>query len=190
MERTRKIMDKVKRKLLHNRNINFKGYIRDDELFEIEAELIDTKNYNFQNYDRGTIKKDEPIHQMKIKLVLDENLFIIDAVAKTENSPYSICKDANSNFRKIIGLQIKSGWKKELAKLIGGTNGCTHITELLSSVATAAFQTIYPYKSKQKKENKTTLSQNLEKPLLLGTCHAFDPKSEVVKRLWPKWHEN
>ena len=48
MERTRKIMDKVKRKLLHNRNISFKGYIRDDELFEIEAELIDTKNYDFQ----------------------------------------------------------------------------------------------------------------------------------------------
>ena len=69
MERTRKIMNKIKRKLLHSRNISFKGYIRDDELFEIEAELIDTKNYDFQNHDRGTIKIDEPIHQMKIKLV-------------------------------------------------------------------------------------------------------------------------
>ena len=78
MERTRKIMNKIKRKLLHNRNISFKGYIRDDELFEIEAELIDTKNYDFQNHDRGTIKKDEPIHQMKIKLVLDDNLFVVD----------------------------------------------------------------------------------------------------------------
>ena len=87
MERTRKITEKVKRKLLHNRNISFKGYIREDELFEIEAELIDTKNYNFQNYDRGTIKKDEPIHQMKIKLVLDDYLFLVDAEAKTENSP-------------------------------------------------------------------------------------------------------
>ena len=55
MERTRKIMNKVKRKLLHKRNISLKGYIRDDELFEIEAELIDTKNYNFKNHDRGMI---------------------------------------------------------------------------------------------------------------------------------------
>ena len=188
MERTRKVMENVKRKLLHNRNISLKGYIREDDLFEIEAELLDTKNYNFQNHDRGIIKKNEPIHQMKIKLVIDENLFVIDAEAKTENSPYSICKNANSNFKKIIGLQIKSGWKREITKLIGGVNGCTHITELLSSVATAAFQTIYPYKSKQKKENKTPLSQN--KPLLLGTCHAFNTKSEVVKRLWPNWYEN
>ena len=42
-------MDNVKRKLLHNRNINFKGYIRDDKHFEIEAELIDTKNCNTNN---------------------------------------------------------------------------------------------------------------------------------------------
>ena len=190
MERTRKIMNKIKRKLLHNRNISFKGYIRDDELFEIEAELIDTKNYDFQNHDRGTIKKDEPIHQMKIKLVLDDNLFVVDAEAETENSPYFICKNANSNFKKIIGLQIKSGWKREITKIIGGTNGCTHITELLSAVATAAFQTIYPYKSKQKNRNDTKLNHNQEKPLLLGTCHAFNTNSEVVKRLWPKWYEN
>ena len=190
MERTRITMENVKRKLLHNRNVSLKGYIRDDKLFEIEAELIDTKNYNFQNHDRGTIKKDEPIHQMKIKLVLDNNLNILDAEAKTENSPYSICKNANSNFKKIIGLQIKSGWRREITKLIGGTNGCTHINELLSSVATAAFQTIYPYKSKQKNENKTILNNNQKKPLLLGTCHAFNAKSEVVKRLWPKWHES
>ena len=190
MERTRKIMENTKRKLLHNRNVILKGFIRDDELFEVEAELIDTKNYNFQNFERGTIKKDEPIHHMKIRLVLDDNLYVVDAEAKTENSPYSICKNANSNFKKIIGLQIKSGWKREITKIIGGTNGCTHITELLSAVATAAFQTIYPYKSKLKNRNDVTLNHNQEKPLLLGTCHAFNAKSEVVKRLWPKWHEN
>ena len=190
MERTRKMMDNIKRELLHTRNVSLRGFVRDDELFEIEAELLDTKNYDFQNHDRGTIKKSEPIHQMKIKLVLDEKLFVVDAEAKTENSPYFICKNANSNFRKIIGLQIRSGWKREITKLIGGTNGCTHITELLSSVATAAFQTIYPYKSKQKNKNEAKLNHDQEKPLLLGTCYAFNNKSEVVKRLWPKWHEN
>ena len=112
MERTRKIMNKIKRKLLHNRNISFKGYIRDDELFEIEAELIDTKNYDFQNHDRGTIKKDEPIHQMKIKLVLDDNLFVVDAEAKTENSPYFICKNANSNFKKLLGYKLNLAGKR------------------------------------------------------------------------------
>ena len=42
MERTRKMTKDLKRKLLHNRNISLKGYVRDDQLFEVEAELIDT----------------------------------------------------------------------------------------------------------------------------------------------------
>ncbi len=190
MERTGQIMDNIERKLLHNRRISLKGYIRNDELFEIEAELVDTKNYDFENYDRGTIRKNDPIHQMKIKLVLDDNLFVLDAEANTINSPYSVCKSANTNFKKIIGLQIKSGWKKEITKVIGGIKGCTHITELLSSVATTAFQTIYPYKSRKEDKNETEINQSQQKPLLLETCHAFNTKSEVVKRLWPEWHEN
>ena len=28
-----------------------------EKIFEIEAKLLDTKNYDFQNHDRGTIKK-------------------------------------------------------------------------------------------------------------------------------------
>ena len=116
---------------------------------------------------------------------------VVDALAQTLNSPYTICKKANSNFKKIIGLKIQPGWKRKVIKLIGGTNGCTHITELLSSCATAAFQTIYPYKAKQKENKKISASSKgiNPRPQLLGTCHAFNPKSLVVKRLWPEWHE-
>mgnify|MGYP006228737685 CR=1 FL=1 len=44
MERTRKIMEKVIRKLLHNSNICFKGYIRDDEVFDI-TNLINLNDF-------------------------------------------------------------------------------------------------------------------------------------------------
>ena len=49
MERTRKIMENMKRKLLHNRNVSLKCFIRNDELFEVEAELIDTKKVDLLN---------------------------------------------------------------------------------------------------------------------------------------------
>ena len=183
------IMNNLERKLLHNRNINFKGYLLKDDNYEIEAELIDTKNYDFKNHDRGLIKRNEPVHHMRINLIIDENMFVIKAKAITLKGPYSICKEANNSFKKIEGLQIKSGWKKEILKIIGGTSGCTHITELLSSLATAAFQTIYPYKSSKRGNKKISKkSTSISRPMLLGTCHSFNPKSEVVKRLWPDWY--
>lgn len=104
-----RIMTNKNRKLLHNRNIHFRGYIRNDNNYEIEGELIDTKDYDFENHDRGLIKKNDPVHHMKITLIIDQNMYVIKASALTLRGPYSICKDANSAFNKIIGLQIKSG---------------------------------------------------------------------------------
>ena len=179
-------MTKKNRSPLHNRNIFLKGFLRDDNLYDIEAELTDTKHYSIPNKDRNIIVAGDPIHNMKIKITLDKNLIIKDASAVTSHGPFDICKDANKNFSKIIGIQIKPGWKKKLLQLIGGINGCTHITELLTPIATTAYQTIKGHEARVNREKKN--DQNT-KPILLGTCHAFNPKGKVVKRLWPNWHE-
>ena len=177
-------MNNIKRKPLHDRKIVIKGYLRDDGLYDIEGELLDTKHYSVKNFERGEIKSGEAIHNMKVKITLDENLTIKDASAETLYSPFSICKSANKSFSKIIGCQIKSGWRKKVLMLIGGINGCTHISELLGPLATTAFQTIHSHSNKKNRKKDNIISK---KPPLLGTCHAFNPKSEVVKRLWPNW---
>ena len=52
------------RKHLHNRNIECKGYEREDGLWDIEAHLVDTKTYSFENHDRGTVASGKPVHDM------------------------------------------------------------------------------------------------------------------------------
>ena len=47
-------MKKNNRSPLHNRNIFLKGFLRHDNLYDIEAELIDTKHYSIPNKDRDT----------------------------------------------------------------------------------------------------------------------------------------
>ena len=64
------------------------------------------------------------------------------------------------------------------------------MSELLSPIATTAFQTVQGHKSKLKRQTKDGQKKLTKKPGLLGTCHAFNPKSEVVKRLWPDWYKN
>ena len=184
------LMKKINRTELHDRNIFLRGFLRDDNLYEIEAELIDTKHYTVPNQDRGYIEPGKPIHNMKVIITLDKEMVIKDANALTIYSPFNICKYANNNFKKIIGLQIKSGWRNKALKLIGNINGCTHISELLTPIATTAFQTIKGHEAKINRKKKKYNESTKRKPALLGTCHAFNPKSEVVKRFWPEWHEN
>ena len=182
-------MKKVKRKLLHQRNIKLNGFLREDNLFDLEAELLDTKNYNVSNYDRGEILAGEPIHKMKIVLTIDNKMFIKKATAETLFSPFNICKKANNSFKMLEGLQIKPGWKKKINELIGNVKGCTHIREMLGSLATTAFQTIQGHNNKTSKESGGNKAPN-EKPRLLGSCYAFKTNTEVVKRIWPDWYQN
>jgi len=65
------------RECLHSRNIICNGYLRNDGLWDIEARLIDTKNYDFPNQDRGgVIKAGEALHDLSLLVTLDSNMVI------------------------------------------------------------------------------------------------------------------
>ena len=52
------------RNQIHSRDIQARGYQRDDGLWDIESRLIDTKTYSFDNTDRGQINSGEAIHEL------------------------------------------------------------------------------------------------------------------------------
>ena len=132
------------RELLHSRDIVLRGYRRADGLYDIEAQLTDTKTYGSANRDRGYIHAGEPIHGMWLRLTVDEQRRIVACEAASDHTPYAICPAAAPNFARLAGLQIKPGFLKEAARRVGGTLGCTHLRELLQQMATTAYQTIDP----------------------------------------------
>ncbi len=172
----------VKRKQIHTRKIICHGFLRSDGLWDIEAHLTDTKDHVFASIERGALPPGEAIHEMLFRLTLDEKLTIHDAQTETLYSPFSICADVNDWYKLLIGKQIAPGWNLMVKNLFAGVKGCTHLTELLSVMATTAIQTIYPYLKMQNQQDsgKFYLSNNLK-----DTCHGFDTKGKVIARFWP-----
>jgi hypothetical protein len=60
--------------------------------------------------------------------------------------------------------------------------------ELLGPLATTAFQTIYPYRNRLKKDEQPRPTHPAKRPRLLETCYAFATDSPVVKRYWPDFY--
>ncbi len=181
-----------KRTLLHSRNVYSNGYLRHDGFFEIEGTIVDKKSYDIPKSDGTVLSEGEPLHKMIVKLTLDINMKIIDVSAETISAPYEICNGANFKIKNLIGEKIGPGWKNRVNKIIGKNNGCTHVRELLVSMATVAFQTIYGEKSRQTREAIKIKKTNpfpapSGKPALLNTCFAFDERSEVTKQQWPNY---
>ena len=86
----------VERELIHERTIECKGYKRKDDLWDIEGHLVDIKSYEFPNYDRNGIAAGEPIHDMWLRITVDNNMLIHEAEAVTDASPFNICPNISS----------------------------------------------------------------------------------------------
>jgi hypothetical protein len=80
---------------------------------------------------------------MKVRVTIDRSMTVTAAEAITISGPYAICPTANDVFRNLVGLTIGPGWRRRVTAAIGGRHGCTHISELMGTVGTIAFQTRY-----------------------------------------------
>jgi len=189
----------AERTRLHTRKITVSGYRRADGLYDVEAQLIDTKTYRLPNEDRGTIEAGEPLHGMWLRMTLDETMCIVSCEAATDHGPYAVCPQAAPNFARLAGLTIGRGFLKEAAGRVGGVAGCTHLRELLQQMATTALQTIGPARAKHElsrarqpsgEELDRRISRHFGGPTqLLNTCLAYAADGPVVKRRWPHLFE-
>jgi hypothetical protein len=182
----------VAREHIHTRVVECRGFRREDGLWDIEGHITDVKTYAFGNHFRGEIPAGTPVHDMWLRLTVDDQLTIHEIEAVTEASPYKVCPNVAPNFARLKGLRIRPGFQAEVRRRLGGTEGCTHLVELLVPVATTAYQTVFPYRERQRREQEKAEGKPRERPSrrppLLDTCHAFASDGELVKRYWPDFY--
>jgi hypothetical protein len=176
------------RKPLHTRRISFEGFLRDDGLWDIDAELVDTKSYPIHmrgRGDGGELAPGEPVHHMRIRVTVDDDLRITDIVTAMDSAPFGECQSAAAPMKKLVGVTLGAGWRKAIEGAIGGVAGCTHLRELLFNVATAAFQTIPGYQSRLREERGEVAEPGAAPPFYMGKCMSWDFDGPVVERLMP-----
>ncbi len=166
------------RQAIHARRVTCQGYRRDDSLWDIEGYIKDTKSYGFENKHRARIEPGDPVHEMWLRLTIDDQFTVKAVEAVTENGPFAVCPGAAPNFQQLVGLTMGPGWNRRVREKLGGSAGCTHLVELTGPMATTAMQTIWPLRQSQ--QPKTA-----DRPRLLDSCYAFRSDSPVVNDLWP-----
>jgi hypothetical protein len=179
----------VPRVPLHRRQITLDGYQRTDGLFDIEAHLVDTKSYPFDNMDRGTLAPGDQLHGMWVRLTVDEAMMIHACEAVSDFTPYDICPKAALSMSRLAGVSIGPGFNRAVKERIGGVLGCTHLREVMAQMATVAYQTIAPWKWRRDRARRAAAiadGDTSEAPpprrLPIGSCYAYAEDSPVVRR--------
>ena len=173
------------RRPLHTRKVQCQGYIRDDGLFDIEGEITDVKDYSFGNHDRGEVEPGDPIHHMRVRITVDDELRIHAAEAVSISTPYELCRAAAPNFSRLVGIRIGPGYMRKVKERYGRDQGCTHILELLYPLGTTAYQTVFPYREYQRRLDGQSEGEAMRHGPPLNSCYSFSSKRSVVKHLWP-----
>lgn len=169
----------VSRKRLHVRKAVYEGFARDDGLFDIEGRLTDVKDHAY-TLMTGPRAAGEPIHEMWVRVTIDRQLGIHAIEASTDHMPYpGACDEIEGAYASLVGTNLAQGFRRALHDAMGGVKGCTHITELLGYLPTAAIQTF------------AGLIREIHgdaKPFQLDRCHALETTSDTVRRFYPAWY--
>lgn len=173
-------VSEVERELTHTRRVRYEAYKRADGLWDIEGHLLDTKNHDF-SLKTGVRRAGQAIHDMWIRVTIDRNFNILDAVAATDAVPYpGGCDRVPPVYRQLIGLNLIRGFRKKTWEILGSVRGCTHITEMLAGLPTAAIQSFAGEMPEEREDGG--------KPFQLDQCQALETGSETVRRWYPKWY--
>jgi hypothetical protein len=202
----------VSRQLRHRRAIRAEAYERADGLWDIEACVTDEKPRDVV-LASGVRPNGQPIHELWLRITIDRKLNVVGAEASSDWVPYpGLCQVSNPAYRALIGLNLLNNFRREAVRLLGGTAGCTHLTELCGVLPTVAIQAFAgdvwsiredkpggdPARSASSGgsgstgstggTNSKTEHSNDNPPFQLGRCHALRFDGEAVQQFYPRWH--
>jgi Protein of unknown function (DUF2889) len=170
------------RRRLHLRAIALEGWKREDGLWDIEARLTDTKDQDYL-IASGLRRRGDPVHDLRVRITIDRSMNVLAAEAASDSVPYpGGCDTIAPDYRRIVGLNLMRGFRRTVGEMFDGVLGCSHLTELLLSLPTAAIQTFAS-------EVRET-DDRAGKPFQLDRCHALETTSDTVRRYYPRWHRS
>ncbi len=177
------------RRHVHTRSIRVDAYARDDGLWDLEARLTDTKSRDFP-LATGLRPAGEPVHDMLLRVTIDEKLTIVEAVAESLAVPYpGHCDVIGPDYRKLVGLNLLQDFRRHLVGRLGGVHGCTHITELAKVLPTAAVQAFAGEVFKTRDSAYEGHRDDERMPWQLDRCHALRVDGPAVAQFYPRWFE-
>ncbi|SAI57002.1 Protein of uncharacterised function (DUF2889) [Bordetella ansorpii] len=170
------------RQPIHTRSIRVQSYGRDDGLWDLEAELIDYKGYDFTKSEGEVMKAGQHIHHMHLRITIDESYTIVAAQAAYDAAPYDAsCTAIDKAYAGLVGMNLLKGFRHQVKDRFSGIEGCTHMTELSLVLPTAAVQTM----AGRRREQNATSDR---RPFQLDGCHALRTDGEVVLQHYPRWY--
>ncbi|MBC7992633.1 MAG: DUF2889 domain-containing protein [Rhizobacter sp.] len=172
------------RLLKHTRHIDVQIYARGAGLWEVDAVITDVKTRD-ADLANGVRRAGDPIHDMLLRLVIDERFNVLEAGSETRAMPYpGECDQLGDVYGHLVGLNLLKGFRFAVLERLGGVTGCTHLTELAQVLPTAVVQAFAGDVINTRGDGA-----DAKQPFQLDRCHALRTDGNVVRSYYPRWYK-
>jgi hypothetical protein len=172
------------RVLKHRRSIDVQVFARGDGFWEVDAHICDIKTRDVK-LAGGVRPAGQPIHDMLLRVVIDEQFNILESGAQTSWMPYAgQCDQHGDAYAQLVGLNLLKGFYSNVKTRLGGVRGCTHITELTQVLPTAVVQAFAGEVMDIRED-----AVNDTPPFQINRCHALKDDAPAVQQHYPRWYK-
>ncbi|MDO8771952.1 MAG: DUF2889 domain-containing protein [Burkholderiaceae bacterium] len=175
------------RKLLHLRTLEFYGFARVDGFWDIEGRLTDRKPFGHLNYRNEPLSGGAPVHDMSVRLTLNDELQLVAIEAATDASPFGGCHQVIPALQSLKGARLDVGWRQALKTRLPPSASCTHLSELLQATATVAFQTLGFGRTPEGTNPLLAMGSGETPPFFVDKCHSWLADGEVIHEVFPRF---
>jgi hypothetical protein len=180
-----KLKDMIEEEPVHERRLELRTYtLEDKHQVMVEGWLTDQRFVPGYHWN-GRERQPGVVHRMCVRLLVgDWPLRVLDAEAEMPGIPHELCRDTEESVKKVVGISIVSGFSEKVRKLIGGVEGCAHLTYLIVAMGPAALHGYWTQRSRRRRPVPKSLDEFSGLSYLLNTCRLWKedgPMMEMVR---------
>jgi hypothetical protein len=173
----------AQRQLKHRRQIDVQVFARGNGEWEVDARVTDIKTRD-AHLAQGIRPAGTPIHDMLLRLVVNQALDILEAGSQTHWMPYEgICDHHGDAYGRLVGLNLLKDFRKQSRARLAGVLGCTHLTELAQVLPTAVVQAFAGEVIDTRGDH-----EGASRPFQIDRCHALRSDGDAVRTHYPRWY--
>lgn len=181
-----RLKDMMKNGPVHERRIEMSTRPLGDGRIIVEGRLRDERHATGYHWD-GRERIPGTVHWIIARLLIGNwPPTILDAEAEMNRVPHELCDTTLDSIRKIVGIKIVSGYSDEIRRILGGIEGCTHLTHLLVTMGPAALHGLWTHLSEQPRPLPDKLEDVPGLSYLVNSCMLWredGPLIEEIKRV-------
>jgi hypothetical protein len=177
------LKDLVQNSPVHERNLKITTYPVDEGRLVVEGWLRDERLVKGFHWD-GRERLPGVVHWLCVRLLVGGwPVSILDAEAEMPVIPHDLCPTVADSVKKIIGVNIVSGFSTNVRKRMGGVEGCAHLTSLIVAMGPAALHGYWTEQSQRRRPLPFTMEDFPGLRLLTNSCYLWRKDGPLLERV-------